>query len=253
MKIYLIIIKLTLFPYILFCQGIISSDLSAKMMISKDETFLPVIIGINDDFSIINLKTEFHNNHTPIKKRASIICKEMQAIAVSAQTPILDIIKAKHTDYKQLKSSWIINSIFLHAKKSLIEVIADHPNVKTINLKSTKSDIIDYIDYNEHPTANINNGTEPGIEAINVRPLWEMGYTGAGMLVFNYDTGVWPEHPAFKEKFLANHYPMNQCWDGHFSDSPNGHVSDHGTHTLGTMTGLVQETNDTIGIAYHAI
>ena len=96
------------------------------------------------------------------------------------------------------------------------------------------------------------NGTEPGIEAINIRPLWEMGYTGKGLMVFNYDTGVWPSHPAFKNRFFANHYPMNQCWDGYFSDVPNGHISDHGTHTLGTMAGLVSETNDTIGIAFEA-
>ena len=44
------------------------------------------------------------------------------------------------------------------------------------------------------PPIQINGGnsTEPGIEAINIRPLWEMGYTGKGTLVFNYDTGVWP-------------------------------------------------------------
>ena len=45
---------------------------------------------------------------------------------------------------------------------------------------------------------------------------------------------------------------MAQCWDGYFSDTPNGHISDHGTHTLGTMAGLVPETNDTIGIAFEA-
>ena len=43
---------------------------------------------------------------------------------------------------------------------------------------------------------------------------------------------------------------MSQCWDGYFSPTPNGHVSDHGTHTLGTMAGLIAATNDTIGIAF---
>ena len=84
------------------------------------------------------------------------------------------------------------------------------------------------------------NSTEPGIEAINIRPLWDMGYTGKGTLVFNYDTGVWPTHPAFSERFFGNFYPMEQCWDGYFSDTPNG-FNDHGTHTMGIIGGLISE------------
>ena len=85
-----------------------------------------------------------------------------------------------------------------------------------------KADTIDYrIADNNYHRIKIENGTEPGIEAINVRPLWEMGYTGKGKLVFNYDTGVWPEHNAYKDRFFANFYPMEQCWNGYFSDTPN--------------------------------
>ena len=75
-----------------------------------------------------------------------------------------------------------------------------------------------------------------------------MGYTGKGVLVFNYDTGVWPEHNAFSERFFGNFIPWNN--PGTDTSVPNGHVSNHGTHTLGTMAGLVSETNDTIGIAW---
>ena len=254
MKKLLIITKLLLFPYIILTQSLIDPNLNNELVTKMDHEFITIIIELKDDFNIMDLKDELHKNNIHIKQRASIICETMQLVSKETQAPVLEIIEANQDDYKNLKPSWIINALFLDAKKSLINKLADHPNIKSIKQQQTKSDIIDYIEQDVHNQNSMitENGTEPGIEAINVRPLWEMGYTGKGLMVFNYDTGVWPSHPAFKNRFFANHYPMNQCWDGYFSDVPNGHISDHGTHTLGTMAGLVSETNDTIGIAFEA-
>ena len=251
MKNYLIIIKLILFPHILLCQGLITPELHNLLNESHKNVLIPIIIEVNDDFNLEELKVQFKKNNTPIKKRASIICDNMTTTAQETQADIIREIKSKPQDYSNLKSSWIINSIFLDASKNLIKSIAFHPNIKRIHIQDTQADIIEYID-NENLSFQIEDGTEPGIEAINVRPLWEMGYTGKGKLVFNYDTGVWPQHEAFSNRFFGNLYPLSQCWDGYFSPIPNGHVSDHGTHTLGTMAGLVAETNDTIGIAFNS-
>ena len=79
-----------------------------------------------------------------------------------------------------------------------------------------------------------------------------MGYSGKGLLVYNYDTGVCPEHPAIKDRFLANRFPMEQSWYGHFKSFPNEINSNHGTHTLGTIIGKGLSSGDTIGIAYGA-
>ena len=65
MKIFLIIIKLVLFPYILFSQGIITNELSSKMIASNENEFISIIIEINDEFEPLELKHEFHNNNTP--------------------------------------------------------------------------------------------------------------------------------------------------------------------------------------------
>jgi bacillopeptidase F len=95
-------------------------------------------------------------------------------------------------------------------------------------------------------------GIELGLKAINAEPMWNLGYTGRGQLVFNYDTGVWPTHPAFANRFLAHYKPMSQSWHGYHSPIPNGAVNDHGTHTLGTIAGLDTLTKDTIGVAFNA-
>ena len=43
---------------------------------------------------------------------------------------------------------------------------------------------------------------------------------------------------------------MQQSWIGYFNSFPNGSIQNHGTHTLGTIAGLVESTNDTIGVAF---
>ena len=92
MKKHLIILKLLLFPYIFFPQSVISDALSNKISKTTGNEFISIIISINDDFDIKQLKSEFINNNTPIKKRASIICNQMRKVAKETQGSILDII-----------------------------------------------------------------------------------------------------------------------------------------------------------------
>ena len=188
MKLYSIITKLILFPYILFCQGVITNNLHELILTQNPTSLIPIIIEVNDDFDLSDLKKDFEKNNINIKKRASIICDKMQKVASETQQPIIDIIKKNN--YNNLKTSWIINSIFLDAEPKMIQALSNHPNIALISLQNTTSDIIEYIEEHENNTTQIEDGTEPGIEAINVRPLWEMGYTGKGIIVFNSAEGI---------------------------------------------------------------
>ena len=68
------------------------------------------------------------------------------------------------------------------------------------------------------------NGVENGLIAINAPAMWSLGYTGRGRLAYNYDTGVWPSHPAFSNRFIGDRFPMEQSWIGYFNPFPNGSV-----------------------------
>jgi len=93
---------------------------------------------------------------------------------------------------------------------------------------------------------------EPGVVAIGTRAMWQMGYTGKGVKVLSFDTGVWPEHPALGGRFMGNFYRYSQSWAGYFAGEPRDKSSSHGTHTLGTMLGLQPQNADTLGIAFKA-
>ena len=84
-----------------------------------DDEFTSVIIELKDDFNIMDLKAELHENNIHIKQRSSIICETMHMISKETQAPVLEIIKTNQDDYKNLSPSWIINAIFLDAKNLL--------------------------------------------------------------------------------------------------------------------------------------
>jgi len=51
---------------------------------------------------------------------------------------------------------------------------------------------------------------------------------------------------------LGNYQPINQAWYAVDAPTPVDKSSSHGTHTTGTVLGLEQATNDTIGVAFNA-
>lgn len=113
------------------------------------------------------------------------------------------------------------------------------------------------------------NGTEWGLEKINAPAVWALGYTGQGITVGGADTGYEWRHPAIKPHYrgwnatdsTAHHQynwhdaihtvsplngdTLNPC--GFNSRSPCDD-NNHGTHTMGTMTGDDGQGNQ-IGVA----
>ena len=90
--------------------------------------------------------------------------------------------------------------------------------------------------------------------AVNVEPAWEAGYTGAGRLVCDFDSGADGNHPAFASRWRG--LDPDVSWFDAWKD-PWGHThfpydsQTHGTHTLGIMVAH-PPGGDPLGIAYEA-
>lgn len=217
------------------------------------DKFHQIRIEFKDNVDCYVLNHEFKQRHIKVSERPKIVITQLQEQAEISQTPVNALISGVlKNDVRYVHPFWIVNTMVLQANARAIEKLAEVQTVSLIDLED--SDIMphDSIIRGEETAERSPNGVEPGLVAINAPAMWALGYTGRGRLTYCYDTGVWPTHPAFAERFMAHRYPLEQCWTGFFSDEPNGNVSDHGTHVLGTMAGLVQETNDTIGVAFKA-
>ena len=56
MKLYSLITKLLLFPYIFLCQGVITNTLHEKILQDNSTSLIPIVIEIHDNFDLLNLK-----------------------------------------------------------------------------------------------------------------------------------------------------------------------------------------------------
>ena len=222
-----------------------------QAMQRNPENEFKVGISFQHNVDFDSLRHFFHANHIPVKQRPGYVIKALQTVARNAQEETINYLE-RILPSQKIHALWIVNRIIVELEPDKIFRIAEFEEVAGIEWE--RAEFLPVRPIPEDPAAMERSpgGIEPGLIAINAPAMWKMGYTGRGTLLYNYDTGVWADHPAFSARYLGYRFPQYQSWYGYFRDFPNGLTSDHGTHTLGTMAGLVEETQDTIGAAFGA-
>jgi hypothetical protein len=229
----------------------VSAKLQEVISESSTQSFHRIRVEFTDNVDCHALNHEFKQQRLALEERPKAVISLLQQQALLSQQPILAQLQTAYaTGIRNLRSFWVVNMLILESNTATIQALAAMNGVALIDLEDAAILPHDPIIRGEEQQQRSPGGIEPGLAAINAPAMWALGYTGSGRMVYNYDTGVWPTHPAFADRFLAHRFPIEQCWYGYFSNTPNGNVSDHGTHTLGTMAGLIEETQDTIGVAF---
>jgi len=173
----------------------------------------------------------------------------MKNTAETSQIEVLRFLHKQELSVHSIQPFWISNIIFCVMRASEIQLLNNFDEIATVYFENNRFELGDVYVQEEHIDVRGPGGTEPSIEACNVRPLWDLGYTGRGRKVFVYDTGVWPNHQAIGGRFMGNYGFLEEAWYGYYHNEPNGERNSHGTHVLGTMVGLDENTADSIGIA----
>jgi hypothetical protein len=101
------------------------------------------------------------------------------------------------------RAFWIINALAVEGDRSLVEELAARDDVQRIETdRPVKVEL-------EKPESGISqitlapNAIEWNISKINAPYLWNLGFTGQGMIYANADTGVQWDHPALKAHYLG--------------------------------------------------
>ena len=222
-----------------------------RMIKENPDKKIPVIIILQDQWKADSALNAVKKAHLGASERIRTTVKSVRAYTAKSQKGILaDLQNMKNQyDFEYIKPFWAANIIALKTTPEAIYALAAHKDLMEI--------VYDEPGFAIYPDEKVNvpgakpDEAEQGLVVIKAPFLWSLGYTGRGRIAMGIDTGIFPDHPAFENRFLGNYLPLSQCWFG-FNNTWPFDISDHGTHTMGTTIGFKSRFNDTIGVAYNA-
>jgi subtilisin family serine protease len=224
--------------------------------INSGNSNLDVLIVFKSKCNLDSLQNQFRINKTNTDKRAKTTLKLLQKTAFESQKNVysflLQTMRTSNNAIDSIRPFWICNAIYCKINPQLIDDLLDFREIEHIELTSEKTVFAEKTIVGETQKSISPGGKEQGLVAIKAPALWAMGYTGQSRILYSVDTGVWPTHPAISNRFLANYFPYSQTWFPFDSQYPSDKSNSHGTHTIGTVLGLQQNTNDTIGVAFNS-
>ena len=252
MKKSFLLMALLVFTTSLFSQNKISDRLFDAMNNAlENKGSVQALIMFSDRVDIRALDQDLYARKVTLQERANTVITQLQQKARISQAEILSLLESKSSDEViRYQSYWINNMMMVEAIPAVLMELSERPEVSymLINGESKIEEPLDPM-----PSEMSPNGSEPGLQAVKADLMWAAGYTGAGSIVMNLDSGVNLNHPALTYKWRGNHVPAAQAWfdpiSGTTLPSDRDGGNNHGTHTMGTMTGLDPVTHDTVGMA----
>ena len=189
-------------------------------------------------------------------EKAWFVYNKLKATATNSQASTINLLQSKNVKFK---SFYIINSIQVIGNLALIEELAQQKGVAEIQDNPTM--LLNHIPEQDFANSRGPEDIEWGIGMINADAVWDLGYTGQGVVVGGADTGYEWFHPAIKNQYRGwNGSSEDHSYNWHDaiheisplhndsiidpSNNPCGLNStipcddnNHGTHTMGTMVG----------------
>ena len=212
-------------------SGVIDPELYDLMNSrSSDKISVNIILKDKIDANELNVRKSFSSKDA---QRAYMI-NEMKYQAEKSQADILETLQAgeRGNQVTDVNCHWLTNMINCNANADAINKIAKHPDVEAIIYNKLEKLIPDT---KAEPASPIRGNTQ-NITQIQADKVWDLGFTGEGVIVAVIDTGVNTNHVDLKDHLWSD----SQGRHGKNTLNNNYDITDndgHGTHCAGTICG----------------
>jgi uncharacterized repeat protein (TIGR01451 family) len=216
----------------------LSPALRADLADGAETTFL-VLLAEQADLSHVNtLYTK--------QARGRAVYDALRQVAQQSQAALRAKLEAQGVAYR---SFYVVNMLAVRGDASLALALAARPDVARLEANPAVRLDFPVIERNQAQSPAQPSTVEWGVQAVRADEVWDLGYTGQGIVVAGQDTGYDWDHPALQVQYRG--------WDGatathdynwHDAIHSGGGVCgadapapcddhSHGTHTMGTMVG----------------
>jgi serine protease AprX len=235
----------------LFLTGQIVAKIDMKLQIADITKKQNIVVILKDQTNVSDLKKVNIPDVKNIKgkdAKAAFMYESLTKKADQSQHEIATFLQQKDIPFQ---SYYLVNMITLQADWDMITAIASLNSVGSVIEDGNLVTQTPVTDRKEYGTRAI----EWNVSHINAPAVWNLGYTGQGVVIGGQDTGYEWNDPVLINKYrgwngtAANHnYNWHDAIDStHAFNSginPCGYQltipcddNNHGTHTMGTMVG----------------
>ena len=231
-RIFILVLLSFCFIHLGFAQGAFIDPELLQLMNSRSGEKFSVNIVLKEDIDAnsLNVRKSFSSKEA---KRAYMV-QEMKYLAEKSQADVLKTLQAteRSNQVTDIRCNWIINMINCNANADVIYKIAEHPDVEAIVYNK-----LQYMLFNEKAVESSPiRGMTQNITNINADDVWNLGYTGKGVIVAVLDTGVNTDHVDLKDHLWSD-ASGNHGWNALDGSYYINDADGHGTHCAGTICG----------------
>ncbi len=176
----------------------------------------------------------------PVERRA-FVYQALVETAERSQAPLRAELDRRGVPYRP---HYLVNMIEVQARPGLRRTFAGQAGVASVLFQPGVRRYAYPFRIPDMDTSGP-QGVEWNVREVGADRVWDLGYTGQGIIVGDADTGVAWDHPALKEAYLGwdgddvdHNYHWYDPWDGRAVPWDD---SGHGTHTTGTIVGRDDE------------
>ena len=229
----------TLLVILSFCNSVLAQSTIEprlqEVLSQKGDEMISVNIILKSQMNFNNLRSRSEGIIDKDARR-NVLVDELKNFTEKEQKEILSILDAEQRSSKvqDISCHWLANYINCSTTADVIYQLSQHPDVLVIGYNEEK--VLVSNNYSER--AEDVTGMTENITKVNADDVWNMGYTGDGVVVAVIDSGV-----------NYNHVDIaNNLWDGGAEFPNHGYNTfdgnndpmdrfGHGTHCAGTICG----------------
>jgi subtilisin family serine protease len=243
MKNLFLLITVIFLCFISYAQKISKIDpvLQEEMLRKYQGELIKINIILKAQYDPIELRSKVEMYLSKEAKRAFVV-NELKRYANETQQEVMRYLNlfVANNSVTDISQFWIYNGIHCSATQEVIKTLSDLDDILIIGFDKLEN----LLPEKENPRpADPSKEIPYNVTQVNAHLVWELGYTGEGVIVAVLDTGVnfnhndlkthlWehPDYPNHGWNFVSNNnYPI----DNHDYQGSGG----HGTHCAGTIAG----------------